>query len=208
MQADALIFDLDGTLWDTCETCAGGWNRVLARLGIAYRSIVAEDVRRICGKPHAEAIALSFPDLAPAQIEAITRETEQEDNRAVAAEGGTIYAGVLELVPRLAARFPLLIVSNCQSGYIECFLEYARLREHFADFECWGNTQRPKPDNLRAVIARNRLRAPLFIGDTEGDRAAALANGVRFVHAAYGFGQVASADATLAAFAELETLLD
>jgi beta-phosphoglucomutase-like phosphatase (HAD superfamily) len=31
---DALIFDLDGNLWDTCETCAVAWNDVLVRLGI------------------------------------------------------------------------------------------------------------------------------------------------------------------------------
>ena len=36
---DALVFDLDGVLWDTCAACAVAWNRVLARLGIAYRTI-------------------------------------------------------------------------------------------------------------------------------------------------------------------------
>ena len=25
---DSLIFDLDGTLWDTCEACAVAWNNV------------------------------------------------------------------------------------------------------------------------------------------------------------------------------------
>jgi phosphoglycolate phosphatase len=207
VHADGLIFDLDGTLWDTCSSCAIGWNRVIARLGIPYRTMEAADVRKICGKPHTEAIALSFPDLTPDQIAAIARETADEDIRVVAAEGGTIYDGVLELVPRLAERVPLLIVSNCQAGYIECFLDYSRLGPYFTDFECWGNTGRSKAENLRAIITRNPLRAPLFIGDTEGDREAALENGVRFVHAAYGFGQVAGADATLAAFADIEALL-
>ena len=26
---DSLIFDLDGTLWDTCEACAVAWNNVV-----------------------------------------------------------------------------------------------------------------------------------------------------------------------------------
>jgi len=207
MQADALIFDLDGTLWDTCATCAKAWNRVLARNAIAYRTVVAEDVRAICGRTHEDAIATTFPDLSQADLEIVTRETMTEDNAIIAEEGGMLYPGVLDAIPRLARRMPLLIVSNCQAGYIEVFLEYSELLPHFTDFECWGNTGRSKSDNLAAVVARQRLRHPLFIGDTEGDREAARHNGLRFVHAAYGFGRVDGADAAIASFYELEALV-
>jgi len=33
---DSIIFDLDGTLWDTSEACVVGWNNVLARNGIKF----------------------------------------------------------------------------------------------------------------------------------------------------------------------------
>ena len=130
-----------------------------------------------------------------------------EDNAIVALEGGTLYPGALDVIPRLAARIPLLIVSNCQAGYIEVFLTYSGLAQCFTDFECWGNTGRPKAENVAAVIARRQLRRPLFIGDTEGDREAALRNGLRFVHAAYGFGQVAGADAVIQSLHDLEALV-
>jgi beta-phosphoglucomutase-like phosphatase (HAD superfamily) len=43
---DAVIFDLDGALWDTSVACAIDWNNVLTRQQISFREIMAEDVRK------------------------------------------------------------------------------------------------------------------------------------------------------------------
>ena len=72
-------------------------------------------------------------------------------------------------------------------------------------YRCWGNTGETKSANLRALIERNRLRCPWFIGDTEGDFEAARDNGVRFIHASYGFGQVERSDHRINRFADLLT---
>ncbi len=206
---DALVFDLDGTLWDTCGTCADAWNRVLAQLGIVRPvPVTANDVRAISGMPHYDGIRRAFPDLTDEQALRVGELTAEEDNRAIAAHGGILYPGVREHLPRLAARVPLFIVSNCQRGYIETFRAWSGLDAHFVDHECWGNTGASKADNLRAIVARNRLSRPLFVGDTEGDRAAAEANGIPFVHVTYGFGTVARCDHRIDRFAELATLLD
>ena len=204
---DALIFDLDGTLWDTCETCADAWNPVLARLGIAHRQMTAADVRAVAGLPHLEAIRRAFPGLTESQILELAGATAEADNEAVARHGGTLYPGVREHVLMLCQRVPLLIVSNSQQGYIETFLAWSRLAACFTDFECWGNTGRTKSENVAELVRRNRLSRPLLVGDTDGDREAAEANGLRFVYASYGFGSVPRYDHRIEYFADLVSLV-
>jgi phosphoglycolate phosphatase len=209
VQFDSLVFDLDGTLWDTCRACAIAWNNVLKNLGIQYRQIVADDVRAVTGKPHEECIRLTFHDLTPEQISKISDATMQEDNRVIDDIGGILYPGVETGLNRLSRQYRLFIVSNCQSGYIETFLRKSGLSHLFQDFECWGNTGRPKGDNLKMVIDRNRLTAPLMIGDADGDEKAALECQIPFAFVTYGFGAVHNPNYSFQTFDQLVgTMLD
>jgi phosphoglycolate phosphatase len=204
---DAVVFDLDGTLWDTSVACAVGWNRVIDRHAIAFRPITEDDVRSVAGRPHDECIRTVFDGLDDAEVRILIDETMIEDNDIVADAGGTLYPGVGDVLRRLARRYPLFIVSNCQSGYIERFLAWSGFGPLFRDVECWGNTNRPKSENLRSVIERNGLRNPVFVGDGDGDRDAARANGIPFVHVAYGFGTCAPGERCVQTFAELEAAI-
>ena len=200
---DAIVFDLDGTLWDTSASCAVAWNRVLARHRIPFRTITEHDVRGVTGKPHEECIREVFAGLAEAHVQTLATETQTEDNRVVAELGGQLFAEVEAGLRQLVARYPLFIVSNCQTGYVETFFQWSKLGGCFRDFECWGNTGLSKTQNLRVVIDRNRLRHPVFVGDTPGDQAAARDCNVPFVHAAYGFGRCTAPDHAVASFAAL-----
>ena len=96
MAFDSLIFDLDGTLWDTCAQCATAWNNVLATEGIGYRKITAEDVRMVTGKPHEECIRLTFCDLTEEQVKRISEATMIEDNRVIEEQGGILYVKTIQ----------------------------------------------------------------------------------------------------------------
>jgi phosphoglycolate phosphatase len=204
---DAVVFDLDGTLWDTSASCAVAWNRVLARHRIPFRPITEHDVRAVTGKPHDDCIREVFAGLNEAHIATLAAETQEEDNQAIAELGGELFGGVGAGLKALCARYPLYIVSNCQAGYVETFFAWSRLGGCFRDFECWGNTGLSKPQNLRVLIDRNRLLHPVFVGDTPGDHAAARECGVPFLHVAYGFGQCPDADHRFASFPALTAYL-
>lgn len=203
MISDALVFDLDGTLWDTCEPCAIAWNTVLARENIPFRTIVADDVRAVTGRPHEECIRLTFKGLPEDQIRRISEATMTEDNLTIERIGGKLYSSVRSGLPRLREHYRLFIVSNCQSGYIETFLRLNEFEPYFDDIECWGNTGRPKGDNLQAIIDRNSLTRPVMIGDADGDEKAARDCRVPFAFVEYGFGTAQSPDMRFASFEEL-----
>jgi phosphoglycolate phosphatase len=206
-EIDSLVFDLDGTLWDTCEACAAGWNIVRERHQVPFRTITASDVRSVAGKPHDLCIREIFVGVPEHQLRILSDETQEEDNRLIAERGGSLYAGVAEGLEELATKYPLFIVSNCQAGYIEIFLAFTGLSRVFRDYECHGNTGHPKADNLRAIIRRNALRSPLFIGDTPGDEVAASVNEIPFAFASYGYGMCTRPQVTVSSFRELRDLL-
>ena len=203
MNHDSIVFDLDGTLWNTSEACAIAWNNVLEREAIAYRTITASDVRAVTGKPHEECIRATFSDLTEAQINCISEATMIEDNLIIDRLGGILYDCVLTGLDALKGRYRLFIVSNCQSGYIETFLRLNHIESWFEDIECWGNTGQPKPENLRRIIERNNMCSPIMIGDAEGDEAAARACGVPFAFVEYGFGTCVAPDTRFTSFCQL-----
>ena len=65
--------------------------------------------------------------------------------------------------------YHLSIVSNCQKGYIEAFLDHYDLWELVEDIECYGNNLRQKGENIRLVVERNRLDEAVYVGDIQGD---------------------------------------
>jgi phosphoglycolate phosphatase len=145
-------------------------------------------VRRVTGKPHEQCIREVFVGVPEAQILTLIEETRTEDNALVAELGGELYAGVADGLRALGARYPLFIVSNSQSGYIESFLAWSGFGNLFREFECWGNTRLPKGRNLGDQVAARECRVP-------------------FAHVEYGFGDCADADQRFASFGELTAWL-
>lgn len=184
-----IIFDLDGTLWDSTLQILPAWNAVLQHSG-KDRKLSHRDIKGFMGKTAAQIAELMLPD-DPLEVSLpIVKRCCAEELRYLEKNGGTLYPHLEETLQILSQKHDLFIVSNCQEGYIETFLEAHRLHRYFKDFKCEGSHGQPKGENIKSVIARNRLTSAVYVGDTQGDLDAADFAAIPFIHAAYGFGQV------------------
>ena len=188
---DGLLFDLDGTLWDSVDPICVSWNGALAKLAPRYAGTVTRERITPCmGMQLPDILRRLAPELDPDTAQSVLDQILSQENAYVAANGGVLFPGVAETLDLLSRRYPLFIVSNCQDGYIEAFFQAHGLGKYFRDYENPGRTGLPKGDNIALVVRRNGLKNPLYIGDTQGDYNAASAAGVPFLHAAYGFGSI------------------
>ncbi|MDO5411702.1 MAG: HAD family hydrolase [Lachnospiraceae bacterium] len=206
-EIDSIIFDLDGTLWDSTPVVADAWNRALNRYPEAAYTTTPDGLKQLFGRPMNVIADLMLPHLEPEKRYQIMDECCEEEEIALRHTPGVLYPKLEQTLEILSSRYPLFIVSNCQSGYIETFLESTGLGKYFKDFECPGNTGLVKGPNNKLVIERNHLIHPVYVGDTQGDKDSAVYAEIPFCYAAYGFGTVDSSDYRIETFSDLLTLL-
>ena len=206
-QIEAIGFDLDGTLWNSTAPVLRAWQRICRKDPRVKKIPQESDIRGIMGLTLEEIARRLFPDLSLEQGMEILEECCEEERQEICRTGGQLFEGLEDTLRELSKEYPLYIVSNCHSGYIEAFLEYHRLGQYFCDHEDYGTTYLPKGENIRLVMERNHWKNSIYIGDTEGDHQAALTAGIPFIHAAYGFGQVQEASRRLQDIRELPGLL-
>lgn len=186
----AIIFDLDGTLWDSSESVCESWNIVFSRYPEITRRLTPADVQSFMGKTLDQIFPLALPNTPDELRRKVLQECVRYELEYIAHHGGRLYPKLRETLEKLREKYTLIIVSNCQDGYIQDFLDFADMRGLFDDFESAGGTGLSKGENIRLVIERNAIDKAVYVGDTQGDLDSSDFAGVPFIRAAYGFGQM------------------
>lgn len=202
-----IIFDMDGTLWDSAENVAKSWNLAIRKSGVIQKTLTAQDIQGVMGKTMDVIADILFAGLSKEIRMELLEACCRMENDYLREHGGVLYDEVPQTLEKLKEQgYHLYIVSNCQKGYIEAFLDYYRLWEQIEDIECYGNNLRQKGENIRLVADRNKLDAAVYVGDIQGDYDASQMAGVSFIHAAYGFGTIDASVPEIHAFTELASM--
>lgn len=206
MSKKGIIFDMDGTLWDSAEGVAKSWTRIVNREYDKERIITVEDIHGVMGLTMDKIAEVLFSELPETERLELLKKCCDDENAYLREHGGVLYPELEETLVKLQKDYHLYIVSNCQSGYIEAFLEHYGFGHYFEDIECFGNNGLQKGENIRQLADRNGLTEAVYVGDIQGDYNATMEAGLTFIHAAYGFGTIAQETAKIGCFKELLTV--
>lgn len=203
-----LIFDMDGTLWDSSENVAASWTEKIRELKYDLPDITQKDIMGVMGLTMNKIADILFSSLSKDERMELLNLCCDYENEYLCKHGGNLYPELENTLIRLKENYHLYIVSNCQSGYIEAFLDYYGFGRYFDDIECYGNTLFEKGDNIALIAKRNNLDKAWYIGDIQGDYYATMKAGLDFIHAAYGFGTIEQSVPELENFCDLPELMN
>ena len=203
----AVIFDVDGTLWDAADAMALGWTTVMNEQFDPDFYLDGEGIRPILGRTPAELAAAIMPGVPEEKALRIFHVLSQGQLPIMAREAPEPFEGFREVIPALAEKYRLFIVSNCDAGYIEMFLDVTGLGEYFDGHLCPGDTGEGKAENIRTIMRQYGVETAVYVGDTEKDRKECERAGVPFIYAAYGYGEVTGYAAKIDCPAELPDVL-
>ena len=188
MHFESLIFDIDGTLWDSRALVAEGYNLQLRDEGMEEFCVDAQRLRPLFGKVMTAIADELFPHLPPRERYALMERCMERENRYLEENECCIgYEGIPETLEALAKRHRLFIVSNSQQGYPELCIQKLGLGDWISGHLCFGDTGTSKGKTIRTLMEKYAISSCAYIGDTQGDLEATREAGIPFIWADYGF---------------------
>lgn len=184
---DSIIFDMDGTLWDAVDTYAESWNVVFKQMAVD-KTMTRDELAKMVGWEGKKVLKAIMPEYDEEEQQRIYAKVNEVRRELLPQNGGILYDGVKDGLSQLAEKYQLFIVSNCATGVIKLFIDWAGIDEHIIDEIAYGTNYQPKHYNIQQLIDRHKLKTPVYVGDTEGDGEQSRLAGVPFVFVSYGFG--------------------
>lgn len=184
---DALIFDMDGTLWDALSTYLHIWNFTLDSLHL--ENISLSQLKSVMGMEKEKAFKLLFPKLSQQEKDTIAQLVEQNQNIILPKMGAPLYDGVALGLQQLSEMYKLFIVSNCEADTIKQMMKFTQIENYIIDEMAHGVNLKPKHHNIKLLMEKYKLKNPIYVGDTEGDKLQASLVPLPFAFVSYGYGE-------------------
>ena len=196
----AVLFDFDGTLIDSAPGILASFEAALRATG---REPAVPLAPSLIGPPLAQTVATLIGRDDPAAVRPVV-EAFRADYDTAGYRATMVYDGVVAMLDGLAgAGIALHIVTNKRIAPTRRILEHLGWTARFTGIYALDALEPAaphKPALVAEVLRRERLEAARcwMVGDSAEDRRSALANGLRFFAAAWGYGAAIAGDAPAA----------
>lgn len=205
MKYESIIFDIDGTLWDSRALVAEGYNIQLRKENLHHLQTDADVLLKLFGRTMAEIADNLFPEIPEEERYALMdRCIESEDEYLHQQPCDSIaYPGIRQTMEELAKSHRLFIVSNGQKGYPQLAAEKLGVAQLVSGYLSYGDTGTDKGQTILTLMKNHNITDAVYVGDTQGDYESTLTAGIDFVWADYGFGKPESCVAVIHQFSDL-----
>ena len=207
MNYEALILDIDGTLWDSRALVAEGYNIQLKKEGLEHLFVTAEDLLPLFGKVMTEIADVILASIPEADRYDLMERCMATENKYLEENPCHIgYPGIRETLAELSKKYRLFIVSNSQCGYPELCIQKLDIAPFISAHMCFGDTGTSKGQTILRLMKEQNITSAAYVGDTQGDYEASVEAGIPFIWATYGFGEPERYDAKIDTFPQLLNL--
>ena len=208
MKYESIIFDIDGTLWDSRALIAEGYNIQLRKEGLHHLQTNEEVLLQLFGRTMSDIADNLFPEFVPEERYALMdRCIASEDAYLEQHPCDTIaYPDILPTMEELKKKHRLFIVSNGQKGYPQLAARKLGVDHLIEGYLSYGDTGTHKGETIRILMKNHNITDAVYVGDTQGDYEATVDAGIDFIWADYGFGKPDACVGTIHCFKDLLTM--
>jgi len=182
-----VIFDLDGTLFQTRRVTIPAIQQTLAANGLPVPH--EDEIGSYIGRPPREYYGWLAGFCPPGRVQSMIAEMDRRELELVG-EAGRLFPGVLEMLEDLrASGMQLAMSSNAPNDYFAKVLDTLNLRVLFRPAYCCGTRFSCKDEIVGAILRERPARSFAVVGDRADDIQSARAHGGFAVAVSYGFGK-------------------
>lgn len=208
----AIIFDMDGTLFQTnliLEPALESTFDELRKIDLWSGNTPIEKYREIMGVP----LPVVWETLCPSH----SREIREKSNEffhnqlieLIRNHKGALYPNAEKVLEALSKKYTLFIASNGQVEYLQAIVEIFGLGRFFENtYSIQLITSGHKSDLVKKVIQENNIQNGAVVGDRSSDINAARDNNLLAVGANFDFAQASELESADIVINDLEALLN